>query len=403
MSYLVACVAGVGFFVMSVALLGEWPRRVLTEQTLAMAPAHALGLTETEERGRAIYAREGCGYCHTQQIRYLDTDIARFGSPTLAWETRFDFPHLWGTRRIGPDLARAGATRPEDWQFAHLFAPRSVVPLSIMPAYRSFFDGAPDRPRQSARDLVAYLETLGRARELAWPEGDEAARAAAPDDPWAAMALDAPLLNAHPARTRPRGGAPSLDDVEPSTRGPQLWTDYCAACHGDSGESDGPGAPWLRPRPNDLTEHEYTRRRVADVLWNGVLGTAMPAWRDHPPADLAALVAVVRGFSSADQTPDPTAEVVTLGAGVYAANCAQCHGDEGRGDGFAVNELDVAPTDFSGQRPSVAAALRALRTGVDGTPMAPWTDRLDEDELLAVAHFVRVFFEADGATAGGSR
>jgi len=172
MSYVVASVAGIAFFVMSVALLGVWPTRVLEEQTRLMSPEKPLGLSASAQRGRAIYGREGCAYCHTQQIRYLHSDMQRFGAPTLAWETRLDYPHLWGTRRIGPDLTRAGGTRTSDWHYTHLFSPRSVVPDSVMPAYRALFDGAPTQPRQEARDLVTYLETLGRARELAGPEGE---------------------------------------------------------------------------------------------------------------------------------------------------------------------------------------------------------------------------------------
>src|SRR5258707_12168267 len=112
MSYVVARVAGVGFFVMSVLLLGVWPGRVLESQTRRMSPEHPLGLSASELRGREIYSYEGCAYCHTQQVRYLESDMTRFGAPTLAWETRFDYPHLWGTRRIGPDLAREGASHP---------------------------------------------------------------------------------------------------------------------------------------------------------------------------------------------------------------------------------------------------------------------------------------------------
>ena len=84
-SYLVASVAGVLFFVLSVALLGVWPARLLDQQTAAMAPEKPLEPTTSEKRGRAVYAREGCAYCHTQQIRYLHADISRFGAPTLAW------------------------------------------------------------------------------------------------------------------------------------------------------------------------------------------------------------------------------------------------------------------------------------------------------------------------------
>ena len=84
---MVAAVAGVAFFVMSVALLGVWPGRVLDRQVRAMSPERALGLTVSEERGRTIYGREGCAYCHTQQIRFVHADMRRFGAPTLAWET----------------------------------------------------------------------------------------------------------------------------------------------------------------------------------------------------------------------------------------------------------------------------------------------------------------------------
>lgn len=404
MSYVVAAVAGVAFFVMSVSLLGVWPERVLAAQSKAMAPEHPLPLTTAEKRGRAIYAREGCAYCHSQQIRYTEADIARFGAPTLAWETRFDYPHLMGTRRVGPDLTRAGATRTENWHFVHLFAPRAVVPLSVMPSYAALFDGSPDQPRQEARDLVAYLESLGRARELAWPEGDAAARAAVPNDKWAQMSLNAPMLNAHPARTRPRGDAPVFGESA-STEASQvaLWRDNCSGCHGDQGSGDGPAAQWLSPRPTDLTAREYSLGHVGDAIWNGVHGTSMPAWRDQTPENLAAFANVVRGFSEVPDEAEPSETDLTLGENIYVANCAECHGDDGAGDGFAAGELPITPTDFRGKRLSTAESVRVLRYGVAGTSMAPWSDRLNDDEILGVTHYVRGFYAGDNDTTGGSR
>jgi cbb3-type cytochrome oxidase cytochrome c subunit/mono/diheme cytochrome c family protein len=402
MSYIVACVAGVGFFVMSVALLGVWPKRVLDEQTRAMAPEYPLALTASEIRGRAIYGREGCAYCHTQQVRYLRTDMTRFGAPTLAWETHQDYPHLWGTRRIGPDLAREGGARSRDWQFVHLFSPRVVVATSVMPAYPWLFDGAADRPGQEAEDLVAYLDSLGRAREIAGPEGEAVAREGCqcPDDALRQLAFEGPL-SAHPAKSRRVHDAPVLPTPAAPDRGRRLYADHCASCHGPLGEGNGPGAATLRPRPTNLVEHEYTDERLADVLWNGVWGTAMPAWRDWPLEDLAAVRDVVQGFGVSSQETadsavpsDPAAETLGgLGARVYVANCVQCHGETGAGDGSASAELLMDPTDFRRQRPSQAEGLRALQSGVEGTPMAPWTSRLSNAEMLAVAGYVRGFYE----------
>jgi mono/diheme cytochrome c family protein len=395
MSYVVASVAGVLFFVMSVVLLGVWPGRVLEQQSVAMAPGHVLTLTASERRGRDIYSREGCAYCHTQQVRYLHADMQRFGAPTLAWETKQDFPHLWGTRRIGPDLAREGNAHPQDWHFAHLFAPRAIVRDSVMPAYPWLFDGAADRPRQSARDLVAYLDSLGRARELAGPEGEAKARAGCncPDDEMAVMALSGDMpLNASPARTRPRGNHPDVPATSDPARGRALFAANCATCHGATGAGDGPGAALLRPKPANLTEHAYVRDRVIDVLWNGASGTAMQGWRDHPPADLAALADEVLRLRPAANDPPPAMVHLTLGRQVYAMHCVQCHGDGGDGRGSAAAELRIAPTDFQAQQPSLAAALRALEQGVAGTQMAPWTARLRADERVAVAHYVRNLF-----------
>ncbi len=388
-AYLVAIVAGVLFFVLSVGLLGVWPARVIDAQTRAMAPEHPLPRTAAEQRGRVIYGREGCASCHTQQIRYLHQDLSRFGAPTLAWETHLDTPHLWGTRRVGPDLSRIGGTRSLDWQYTHLFAPRSVVPGSVMPAYPSLFDGAPDRPRQEARDLVAYLDSLGRARELAAPEGDTRAREACncPDDEMAQMAF-AGTMNMHPARARRTEDAPRLPAGAPA-RGQQLYATYCATCHGDRGLGDGPGAAGLLPKPANLAEHEYATERVAAALWNGVSGTAMPAWRDLAPEDLASIGAAVQQLSVAQTDPPVPDHLTTLGARVFAANCVQCHGERGDGRGPAADSLAMAPKNFVRQRVSLAEGVRVLRSGVAGSPMAPWTTRLTDAELVAVAHYVR--------------
>jgi mono/diheme cytochrome c family protein len=273
-----------------------------------------------------------------------------------------------------------------------------------MPAYRSLFDGSPDRPRQEARDLVAYLDSLGRAREIAGPEGEAAARSncACPDDEMLQMAFSAPMLNPHPARARRADDVPRLSATGDLVRGEALYASNCASCHGSHGEGNGAGAAALRPRPANLAEHEYALTRLAEVLWQGSIGTAMPAWRDHQVDDLASIAHIVRSFHVPAEEPPPPPALAELGARVYAENCVQCHGPAGGADGPAIAELRVAPTNFRRVRPSLAESLRALRSGVDGTQMAPWTDRLSDAELVAVAYHVRGLFEADRPPGEGA-
>ncbi|MGA3189472.1 MAG: cbb3-type cytochrome c oxidase subunit I, partial [Bryobacteraceae bacterium] len=155
--------AGLLFFVVSFVALGIIPATLLHAEIIRTTPPGAsVKLTLPESRGREIYAKNGCGYCHSQQVRNLATDIRRFGPPSLAWETANDLPQLWGTRRIGPDLAREGARRTPDWQLVHLYNPRYIVPQSIMPSYPWLFLGDPESPSEDASDVVAYLLSLGR-------------------------------------------------------------------------------------------------------------------------------------------------------------------------------------------------------------------------------------------------
>jgi len=380
MSYLAASIGGVMFFAMSVVLLGVWPGRTLDHDIHAMSPPHPMDLTASEQHGRTIYSREGCAYCHTEQIRYIESDTRRFGAATLAWETRFDYPHLWGTRRIGPDLSREGAVRSNDWQLTHLYQPREAVADSVMPAYAWLFDGAPDRPKQDALDVLAYLETLGRNRALAGAEGDAHALAACNcSDDEKRFGFSQPL-NANPAMAQ-RGSAPVLTISNDLPRGRAIYSSNCASCHEAS-------APGLRPKPANLAAHQYTLAALSDALWNGRAGTSMPAWRDLPLADLSAVAAAVREKSppQADSVADE------LGERVYRNNCAHCHGERGAGDGSAASQFTIAPVNFVQQRARLEYAQNAIKNGIDGSPMAAWTTRLTDEEIAAVARYVRAFY-----------
>ena len=91
--------------------------------------------TPLELAGRNIYIREGCYACHSQMIRTLRDEVDRYGPYSLAVESKYDHPMLWGSKRTGPDLARIGEKYSDQWHVAHLNNPRDVVPVSVMPSY----------------------------------------------------------------------------------------------------------------------------------------------------------------------------------------------------------------------------------------------------------------------------
>ena len=105
--------------------------------------ADATDYTELEQLGRQVYIREGCWYCHSQFVRPVTGETRRWGPVSQAGEYAFDVPHLFSTRRIGPDLTRVGLKFSDEWHLAHFWDPRMLVPDSIMPRFSALFD-APD-------------------------------------------------------------------------------------------------------------------------------------------------------------------------------------------------------------------------------------------------------------------
>ena len=91
--------------------------------------------TALQMEGRDIYIREGCTVCHSQMIRPFRAETERYGHYSVAGESVWDHPFLWGSKRTGPDLARVGGRYSDDWHRAHLINPRDVVPESNMPAF----------------------------------------------------------------------------------------------------------------------------------------------------------------------------------------------------------------------------------------------------------------------------
>jgi len=218
--------------------------------------------TAVETEGRDIYIREGCNNCHTQTVRPLRTEVARYGDYSKPEESAWDRPFLWGSRRTGPDLARIGGKYPDAWHYRHMANPQAMFGKSNMPAYAwlggrkldtsltarkvkvlGYKYGAEDVARQldefrravTAPDyasaavrsqvtppplrteiteldaLVAYLQKLGRdLKEARKPAGGAVTAAAESRNPFA--------------------GNPAAEE-----EGEKIFKENCRSCHGDKG------------------------------------------------------------------------------------------------------------------------------------------------------------------------
>lgn len=109
-------------------------------------PAPKSGMAD---RGRRIYAANGCAYCHSQQMRadYAATDLERTRDADLKtkpkWGERrsaprdylFEHPVLLGKMRLGPDLANIGkATLAEEENAAPAASPAAPTTPEASPA-----------------------------------------------------------------------------------------------------------------------------------------------------------------------------------------------------------------------------------------------------------------------------
>jgi len=149
--------------------------------------------TALQMEGRDVFIREGCTNCHSQMIRPFRHEVERYGHYSVAGESVWEHPFLWGSKRTGPDLARVGGRYSDDWHHAHLMNPRDVVSQSNMPGYpwldTAILDGkltakkletfrsfgvpytdddiagaeAAVKGKTEMQALIAYLQSLGTA------------------------------------------------------------------------------------------------------------------------------------------------------------------------------------------------------------------------------------------------
>jgi mono/diheme cytochrome c family protein len=227
-------------------------------------------------RGRRVYVDEGCVNCHSQYVRPLAGDVARWG-PHRPLD-REQAPVLIGNRRQGPDLLNVGVRRSPTWQRLHLLSPRSLSPGSRMPSYAHLFAG----DGQRGADLVAYLDSLGAPARAARHRQVQAL------SPWTAI-------------------PPPAGDPE---RGRRSFLSSCAPCHGPRGRGDGPLASELEGRALDLGKPGFwlvswgaggdtLEEGLARLIRWGLPGSDMPGHETLPDRELADLVAYVLSLPAA--------------------------------------------------------------------------------------------------------
>ena len=323
--------------------------------------------TPLEKLGRAVYIREGCWYCHSQYVRPVAGEELRWGPVSEAGEYAFDLPHLFSTRRIGPDLTRVGLKYADDWHYAHHWDPRLVVPESIMPSFKWLFEQArvPVRKGNAGLELertpaVARYFTLRKDTPVRLFPNETGVVFVRPR-PDGELPIDgAPVLDLTPFGDKPpaltsvllvvptkelvglvryvqklgtnRGawrevfepqnvavsvmGIPQTEDL--IARGKEEFEEHCIGCHGVKGDGNGLAATFLFPRPRDFTIGVFKFRSTPSgslptdgdlfrTITRGVRWTAMPTWHELPDKDRFAVITYIKTLSPRwkEEKPEP--------------------------------------------------------------------------------------------------
>jgi cytochrome c oxidase cbb3-type subunit 2 len=403
--------------------------------TLANIVGEARPYPARVARGRRIYIREGCWYCHSMYIRPVAGEDKRWGPISEVGEYAYDIPHTFGTRRIGPDLSRDGGKYGDDWHRVHFFNPRAIVPDSIMPEFPWLFSryqgptaaerggiNADNQPR-SPRDLD-HEHVLAVAGEFV------------PNEEGMAVIAFVQFLGGQKGKWRDdftyqtaATGVSFLKDPASEARGREVYERRCIGCHGEKGNGQGVAARFFRrAKPNDFTSGVFKFRFTpsgslpldADIfrtITSGVRGTAMPPWFKLAESDRWDVIQYLKTFSPdfresvpappiyVPAAPEPDAAMLIMGKEIYAKmSCWSCHGKEGEGNGSSAPTLTddrgnrILPTDFTqgifkvGPRP--ADLFRTFQTGLNGTPMPSYGNFLTEAETWALSYYV-LSFSAD--------
>jgi cytochrome c oxidase cbb3-type subunit I/II len=327
---------------------------------LKWTATEATDYTPLQQRGRSVYLREGCWYCHSQYVRPVTGETRRWGPVSEAGEYTFDVPHLFGTRRIGPDLTRVGLKFGDEWHYAHFWNPRMLTPESIMAPFRGLFDAPEQRVKivddgagnktlektsltQALFDfgskeqmkltpntdglLFVPLQAHGKFPLIWTPNkeytGDTVSIASETDDLHALVAYVQKLgMNRGKWRDLFEPQEIEVTDVTlPRSAqwiayGKEVYQQRCLGCHGEKGDGNGPAATFLyNQRPRNFTAGVFKFRLsqkpvptdgdLLRTITRGVRGTAMPAWYMLPLTDRLAVIQYIKYVLAVDRS-DPT-------------------------------------------------------------------------------------------------
>lgn len=318
LNYLIAAVFVALIFLTIIFVTAILP--ATTFQPVATAQG-AYKYTPEEWHGREIYRREGCVYCHTQFNRYQDREP--LGEMVQAGDYVNQTPHLLGTERTGPDLSNIGGKYPDAWHYAHHYQPRSVKPGSLMPSYSYLSE-------EEMHDLIAYLQTLGRERELAARQrgmvpqqqtssakgqvpvvttpGTKNDEAAGQQDPitW----IEAPQEMRDEWARVSKNVDTGNSAIANSGRG--IYMQNCAVCHGVTGRGNGPVSATMGKKPANFTRPFYHAFKDSFWYWRvkeGVAGTRMPRWgHSLSEQQMAYLVAFLKTLPGDGSVPSGQVE-----------------------------------------------------------------------------------------------
>ena len=227
--------------------------------------------TPLQQEGRDLYMREGCNNCHSQTVRTLASDVERYGyggSYSKSGEFVYDRPHLWGSRRTGPDLAHIGLKYPDPkgaWHKKHMENPQSVVPASNMPSYA--FLNKPHDTTYSERKmkLLSFPYTQADLDDLKGKTEMDAIIAYLRK-----LGTDIPVKKAEAAAQAPAALKNPFTDLQTVAKDAEsLYMQNCASCHGDKREGNlGPSLKGSAKSEADLFK----------TVSQGIEANGMPAF-----------------------------------------------------------------------------------------------------------------------------